>query len=272
MKKRLLKRLVLTIQSKGSVGKSTFLAAFIEWVRLSENAPRMAVFDPDTENQTLFKIFGLRGAGPLEPPHSAQMINWRGDFGSVVLDDLIRSMADDGPADLAILDGVANQADDVLHWLNDIKLFDQAKRFGFGVTVVIPVDETQDSSVSAGRVVSAIGGRTDVVVVHSHKVWTRLPWESALEQAVAQGAKIDRLHSISVERFAADVAGYMSGFGTGLPHSLWQATQQDRNSMLRSRAESYWERLVPSLSLLAPVLLPANVDEPAAKEPQAPKK
>lgn len=260
-----MKRLNLLIQRKGSVGKTTFAAALVEWALRREPAARLALFDPDRENKTLFSIFGEKGESPLKPPHSVKSIDWRGDSGSVVLDDLIRTLIseEEGSADMALLDGVANQSEDVLSWLTDVKLFEQARRFNFGVTVIVAVDETQDSADSAARILGVIKGRADVLVVRSHKVRKVLPWDAALDEAMKKGARIERMNSVSIERFTADVAGYMAGAGTGMPHSLWQASQQDRNTMLKARAESYWERLVPEMERLAPILVPCSLESRA---------
>ncbi|AHF95023.1 hypothetical protein OPIT5_00370 (plasmid) [Opitutaceae bacterium TAV5] len=207
--------------------------------------------------RTLSRIFGPEGSTPLTPPHLFQSIDWRGDDGNIVLDNVCRTLiAGDARADVAVMDGVANQDQDVFEWAKDIRLYTNASRYGFDITFAIPVDATDDTTKAAIASINEIGGRADVVIVRNEKERRLLPWDGALRSS---GVEIPRLYQTTFRGMSADMVGHLQGTSAGIPHSLYALMSQKFDTFTADRAVTHWEAFCTEMERLSPVLLPDNL-------------
>ena len=251
------KRLAIFIQPGGSAGKTTVAAGFVEWCLQLQPRPKLAVFDADERQSTLFRIFDPNGSTPLPAPHSIQKIDSRSDSGKNAFDAAMNALA--GDKGIAILDGVANQSGDVPSWLNDGKLYSEAKRLGIGIVFIVPVDESTKTSESATRIIVGVGGRADILIVRNLKRLTTLPWDAVFRDVIFEGGQIPPIYQIALSKWDVGTVKYLQGEATGKPLSLFAtSTLKSVDVFTRSRAEPYWESFAAQMENVRNVLLPVG--------------
>lgn len=249
------RRLVIAACPKGSSGKSTTLAALIEWYLRRENQPALAVFDPDTVHHTLSRIFGRDGGSELQAPHRVEEVDWRDSAGEVSIDKVVRVLyADRNPAMVSVVDGVANQMVDVMKWSRSVRLFEMAEELNFRVTFVVIVDEVGDTVLHARALFDEVGDRADYVIVRNEKKLATLPWDSSAERTRAREALA--AIEVTLKAQTLDVQRYLDGQVDDKPHSLFEATQQGLDLFVRRRATSLWESFSTEMEAAEKLVLP----------------
>lgn len=241
-----MKRLIIMLQTQGGVGKTTWLAALIGWLRRHPGQPRIAAFDPDVEKGTLGSIFGPDGTDPLLEPHTFGYVDWRSERNLGALDDVVNVLAAD-KADVSVLDGVANQITDVCGWLSLSGIYDTHRSFGVEVTVVICVDESTDASNCATRLLTEIGGRLDVLLVRNEKNNANparggrtLEWDLAYHGLLKAGGEIPRFAIMTMPRYLPDLKEQLDGAkNQGRRIHLYHAAEDARHTLTLNRARTY---------------------------------
>lgn len=106
-------RLLVSIQSKGSTGKSTVMAALTRWLieEPHSNKIAVAVFDVDRQSRTLEKIFGHQGSEPLTEPHTFRSVTSVGTMQSQVAEMLSKMSST-----VAIIDGAPCDVQTIHSW------------------------------------------------------------------------------------------------------------------------------------------------------------
>jgi hypothetical protein len=253
------RRLIIGFQPKGSVGKSTYISALVEWyVHVCPAKPVVSIFDPDTTNKTLTRIFGHDGTSALKAPHTLHPINLRKSQGNLVLDSVMRVFDAGGGCNISVVDGVANHGADIMNWVDQISLYEMADENNIDITFLIPVDETEDTVRNASAAINEIGGRADVLIVRNEKKSDELPWDRAREYASGKGVEIPRLHTTRIGRWTEDVVLYVQGTATGEPHTLFDCTRQTVDSFARARAKNFWRDFISEIESVQQVLLPGK--------------
>jgi hypothetical protein len=277
-----MKRLIIMLQTQGGVGKTTWLAALIGWLKTHPAKPRIAAYDPDMEKGTLGTIFGPQGTDPLVAPHSFAYVDWRSERNLGALDEVVNVLASDA-ADVSVLDGVANQITDVCAWLRVSGIYETHRSFGVDVTVVICVDESKDAANCATRLITEIGGKLDVLLVRNEKTSPNplrggrtLEWDRTYHGMKEHGVEIPRFYDMTMPPYLIDLKEVLDGAGNGGRRThLFRVAEDKRNSLTMNRARSYchasldeampWlEGLSHRFSRLAPILLPEAEPAPAA--------
>lgn len=272
------KRLIIAAGSKGSSGKSTILLNLVDWLRYEvPTEPSIAVFDPDGEHRTLYRaLHSTAPSGGLKPPHIFETLDWRkADERHVVIDRIVRVLCAPAPIPkkgetlilppcISLLDGVANQTEDVLFWADDAKIFDLGAEMGFRVTFLLCVDNANDTAQAAKYLVEQVGNKADYVIVRNLKMgfnqvaFDSMPIREKVLNEYGGG-------EITLDGYSVDVKiaceGYKSksGHADSPPKSLWLAAQGDyaeADRFTMGRALNRWGQLVTQFERCRNLLLP----------------
>jgi hypothetical protein len=279
------KRIIIAAGAKGSSGKSTILLNLVDWYRQMESPPVLAVFDPDAGHRTLTRALHPETSLGLRPPNVFETMDWRrAEEKHVVIDRIVRILCapvavDDVPKDrrndpaalmeaaankpcISILDGVANQMEDVMVWAKEIDVFALGQELGFRVTLLLCVDDADDTGTSAKAIVDRVGNRADYVIVRNLKHGGQsLHFDiSKTRQRVLNemgGGEI------TLDGFSKDVKGICEGTVSASeaqpaePKSLYRVAQAG-DRMVMARAFTRWNTLVDQFDRCRHLLLPSQ--------------
>ena len=142
------KRLILILNGKGGVGKSFFAVNFVQY--LKDHEISHAAFDSDDENSTLKRF------------HSeAQFI----DAGQPTeIDKVTFALAD---SDIVVVDCRAASTRIFLNYFEETRLPDILEKLGARLTIACPVNHELDSIYQIQKLVNAIGGKVDFVIIRN---------------------------------------------------------------------------------------------------------
>jgi hypothetical protein len=147
-------RLILVAIDKGGVGKSFFCIQLICWLRQLRVA--YTAYDPDHANSSLSRFI-----------NDAIFINARH---SENLDAMVDRLAQ---TPIVVLDGMVGRQGLIFDWMDETNLTTVASRMGFGVTMVLVIEDDKDAIHQAGEAVKRFGNRVQWLVVKNKKVTER---------------------------------------------------------------------------------------------------
>ena len=276
------KRIIIAAGPKGSSGKSTILLNLIEWFLKLESKPTLAVFDPDQNHKTLTRALHPEAPGGLQPPHQFSSLDWRNtEARHVEIDRIVRVLCaplepDQVEADkpcITIMDGVANQMDDVLFWANEIQLFDNlAETLGFRITLLICVDDTDDTALAAKDTIERVGSKADYIIVRNLKHGGKT---LSYDQAASRERVLNEYGGgeITFEGMTRDLKVLCEGTADKAadisnPCSLWQAAKCG-DMITATRALTRWSELERQFRRCAHLLLTQDHYEKLLKSEHA---
>ncbi|OLP17418.1 hypothetical protein BST81_16635 [Leptolyngbya sp. 'hensonii'] len=145
------KRMVFVTGDKGGVGKSCF-ARFLLDVYRTRNIPCRA-FDSDTANPDLYRYY-------KNLPPGVERVDFTNRGQSDFLIDILPAQKD-----MILVDLPARAQADLTTFIREVRLTEQAKRFGFRVTFCSVISKERTSVVVLQELVEMCGNSVDYVVV-----------------------------------------------------------------------------------------------------------
>ena len=230
------KRLILILNGKGGVGKSFFAVNFIQY--LKDHKISHAAFDSDDENSTLKRFHSE--VGFIDPGHAPD------------IDLMVEALVDN---DVVVVDCRAASTRIFLEYFAETELPAVLQGMSAGLTIASPVNHELDSIHQIQRVVNAIAGKADFLVIRNevHGEGFELFDKSKLRQKLLSdvGAKeivVTRMYKWLVE---------------GLQRSKLTPTaarnHQDFTLMDRQRLVMWQRRFYEQIDSVQEMLLPAAI-------------
>ena len=230
------KRLILILNGKGGVGKSFFAVNFIQY--LKDHKISHAAFDSDDENSTLKRFHSE--VGFIDPGHAPE------------IDLMVEALVDN---DVVVVDCRAASTRIFLEYFAETELPVVLQGMSAGLTIASPVNHELDSIHQIQRVVNAIAGKADFLVIRNevHGEGFELFDKSKLRQKLLSdvGAKeivVTRMYKWLVE---------------GLQRSKLTPTaarnHQDFSLMDRQRLVMWQRRFYEQIDSVHEMLLPATI-------------
>ena len=230
------KRLILILNGKGGVGKSFFAVNFIQY--LKDHKISHAAFDSDDENSTLKRFHSE--VGFIDPGHAPD------------IDLMVEALVDN---DVVVVDCRAASTRIFLEYFAETELPAVLQGMSAGLTIASPVNHELDSIHQIQRVVNAIAGKADFLVIRNevHGEGFELFDKSKLRQKLLSdvGAKeivVTRMYKWLVE---------------GLQRSKLTPTaarnHQDFSLMDRQRLVMWQRRFYEQIDSVQEMLLPATI-------------
>jgi len=143
-----MKRLILVLNGKGGVGKSTFATHLVQFYK--DLGEKHRSVDTDNENSTLKRFH-----------KDAEFVDISEPRGLDLLFDLLEG------TDTVITDCRAASTDLILGYFEEVSAFEVLASLGARLTVVMPVNHEPDSLEQLRVISSALGNQCDYVVVRN---------------------------------------------------------------------------------------------------------
>lgn len=243
-----MKRLILILNGKGGVGKSTFATQLVQFYKDLGAAHRSV--DTDNENSTLKRFHP-----------DAEFVDLSAPRGLDLLFELLQH------TDTVIADCRAASTDLILCYFAEVSVFDVFESLGARLTVVMPVNHEPDSLEQLRVISSALEKRCDYVVVrnqvHSDQF---LLYDKSRIRARLLGAL--RAREITMPKL-------YDWLITGLSErnlTVMGAIAPGEFSLIdRQRLLNWWRALTTQLESAGTVLIPASrADSPRSSIEPAP--
>lgn len=229
------KRLILILNGKGGVGKSFFAVNFVQY--LKDNQITHAAFDSDDENSTLKRF------------HSeVQFI----DAGQPTeIDKMTFALAD---SDIVVVDCRAASTRIFLNYFEETQLPAILESLGARLTIACPVNHEMDSIYQIQRLVTAIGGKVDFVIIRNevHGEGFDLFDKSKLRQKLlgdlgAKEIQVKQMQKWLVEDLQKNKLTVTAA-----------RTNEDFSFMDRQRLKLWQEKFYAQIEIVKDLLLPAD--------------
>lgn len=230
-----MKRLILILNGKGGVGKSTFATHLVQFYKDLGAAHRSV--DTDNENSTLKRIHP-----------DAEFVDLSAPRGLDLLFELLQK------THTVIADCRAASTDLILGYFAEVSVFEVLAALGARLTVVMPVNHEPDNLEQLRVISSALENRCDYVVVRNQ-------------------VHSDQFSLYDKSRIRARLLGELRGHEITMPKLYdWLVTGlSERNLTLtaalvpgeftlidRQRLLNWWRTLRAQMESAGPVLIPAG--------------
>jgi MinD-like ATPase involved in chromosome partitioning or flagellar assembly len=233
------KRLILILNGKGGVGKSFFAVNFVQY--LKDHEISHAAFDSDDENSTLKRF------------HSeAQFI----DAGQPTeIDKVTFALAD---SDIVVVDCRAASTRIFLNYFEETRLPDILEKLGARLTIACPVNHELDSIYQIQKLVNAIGGKVDFVIIRNevHGEGFDLFDKSKLRQKLLNDLGAKEIQVTQMRKWLVE----------GLQKSKLTVTaakaNEDFSFMDRQRLKLWQETFYAQIETVKEFLLPTDAAQP----------
>src|SRR6266700_4175117 len=230
------KQLILILNGKGGVGKSFFAVNFIQYLKDQQNI-HMA-FDSDDENSTLKRFHSEVGfINAHTPPEIDRMV-----------DALLES-------DVVVVDCRAASTRIFLNYFDETEMPTVLDGINAGLTIASPVNHELDSIYQIQRVVNAVAGKADFLVVRNevHGEGFDLFDKSKLRQKLLNDLGAREIVVTKMSKWLVE----------GLQRSKLTPTEgrnhQDFSIMDRQRLIMWQRRFYEQVDSVGQLLLPAAV-------------
>jgi MinD-like ATPase involved in chromosome partitioning or flagellar assembly len=229
------KRLILILNGKGGVGKSFFAVNFVQY--LKDHQITHAAFDSDDENSTLKRF------------HSeVQFI----DAGQPTeIDKMTYALTD---YDVVVVDCRAASTRIFLNYFEETQLPTVLESLDARLTIACPVNHEMDSIYQIQRLVSAIGGKVDFVIIRNevHGEGFDLFDKSKLRQKMLSDLGAKEIQVRQMQKWLVE----------DLQKSKLTVTaaraNQDFHLLDRQRLKLWQEKFYAQIEIVKNLLLPAD--------------
>ena len=230
-----MKRLILILNGKGGVGKSTFATHLVQFYKDLGAAHRSV--DTDNENSTLKRFHP-----------DAEFVDLSAPRGLDLLFELLQQ------THTVIADCRAASTDLILGYFAEVSVFEVLASLGARLTVVMPVNHEPDSLEQLRVISSALENRCDYVVVRNqvHSDHFSLYDKSRIRARLLSEL---RAHEITMPKLYDWLVTGLSERNLTLTAALapGEFTLIDRQRLL-----NWWRTLRAQMETVGPVLIPAG--------------
>jgi hypothetical protein len=150
-KQEVLWRVLMPIQAKGDVGKSTELMAAASW--LDKKGVVWRGFDLDDHNQTFSRVF----------PEKVSLVT----LGRELEDDIIGVFKQTGKAPITLIDPRAHQSQDLLRTMEMIRFTEMAAEKQGRITALLFVQDNLEIMQDIDATTERLGGSVDYLIVNN---------------------------------------------------------------------------------------------------------
>ena len=246
MKSPIKHRLIVPIQARGNVGKSTSLAILAGW--LEQHGIPWRGFDLDPDHQSLVRLFPDKVS--LAP------------LGDEPEGDLIKILRGCAGIPVTVIDPRAHLSDILVRGFEMIRFCETFASAGGRVTVLLYPADDLEVMTDLDRTVSRLGGAVDYVILKNRARATRTRMldgselEADLKSLDADAVEIPALLSVARNQLAALEAD----LGRGVPHAeAVMNLELPVDSLVRMVIEDWLKGLFHKLDRIAGKLLPEDL-------------
>jgi hypothetical protein len=257
MKSPIKHRLIVPIQARGNVGKSTSLAILAGW--LEQHGIPWRGFDLDPDHQSLVRLFPDKVS--LAP------------LGDEPEGDLIKILRGCAGVPVTVIDPRAHLSDLLVRGFEMIRFCETFASAGGRVTVLLYPADDLEVMTDLDRTVSRLGGAVDYVILKNRARATRTRMldgselEAELQSLGADAVEIPALLSVARNQLAALEAD----LGRGVPHAeAVMNLELPVDSLVRMVIEDWLKGLFRKLDRIAGKLLPEDLAVGITSEALAP--